>query len=55
MVLNGVYLVDDASLATFHEAIEAAQEEFGPEGIELVATGPWPPYNFVPDAIGIPA
>jgi hypothetical protein len=55
MVLNGVYLVDNASLALFHETVEALQAEFGPEGIELVATGPWPPYNFVPDAIGVPA
>jgi hypothetical protein len=55
MVLNGAYLVDNASLTTFHETIEALQAEFRAEGVELVATGPWPPYNFVPDAIGVPA
>lgn len=55
MLLNGVYLVDDSRLASFHEAVRTLGEEFGPAGVELVATGPWPPYNFVPDAIGVPA
>jgi hypothetical protein len=55
MVLNGVYLIDDAALTSFHETVGALQDEFGAGGVELVATGPWPPYNFVPDAIGVPA
>lgn len=55
MLFNGAYLVDDGSLTSFHAAVSALQNEFGSTGIELVATGPWPPYNFVPDAIGVPA
>jgi hypothetical protein len=55
MALNGVYLVDDATLASFHETLDALQTQFSAAGIELVATGPWPPYNFVPDAIGVMA
>ncbi|MGH2870048.1 MAG: GvpL/GvpF family gas vesicle protein [Solirubrobacteraceae bacterium] len=54
MQLNGVYLVDDAALAPFHDAVASLQAELGPSGIELQATGPWPAYNFVPDAIGVP-
>jgi hypothetical protein len=55
MLLNGVYLVDDAAVAQFHGEVRALEGEFGAEGVELVATGPWPAYNFVPDAIGVPA
>lgn len=55
MLLNGVYLVDSAELARFHEAVTALGQEFGAVGLELEATGPWPAYNFVPDAIGVPA
>ncbi len=53
MVLNGVYLVDDTAVASFHEVVTALEREFGPLGVELVSTGPWPAYNFVPDAIGV--
>jgi hypothetical protein len=55
MLLNGVYLVDDTALTSFHRQIQALRDEFGAVGLELVATGPWPAYNFVPDAIGVPA
>ncbi|MGB9183486.1 MAG: GvpL/GvpF family gas vesicle protein [Solirubrobacteraceae bacterium] len=54
MLLNGVYLVDDAALASFHDAVTSLQAELSASGIELQATGPWPAYNFVPDAIGVP-
>jgi hypothetical protein len=52
MVLNGVYLVADHALERFHEEVRALGGEFDPEGIELVCTGPWPAYNFVPGTIG---
>jgi hypothetical protein len=52
MFLNGVYLVDDHALDGFHEEVRALQTEFDPHGIELVCTGPWPAYNFVPGTIG---
>jgi gas vesicle protein GvpL/GvpF len=52
MVLNGVYLVPDDVLDRFHEEVAALEGEFGPLGIELDLTGPWPAYNFVPGTIG---
>jgi gas vesicle protein GvpL/GvpF len=52
MFLNGVYLVADETLDGFHEEVQALQAEFDPHGIELVCTGPWPAYNFVPGTIG---
>ncbi len=55
MVFNGAYLVDNAAVAGFHEAVEALQHELEPRGIALHATGPWPAYNFVSDAIGVSA
>jgi hypothetical protein len=54
MWLNGVYLVDDAALASFHDTVASLRAELSASGIELQATGPWPAYNFVPDAIGVP-
>jgi hypothetical protein len=51
MALNGVYLVDDGALATFHSEIEDLRAHWEPEGFDLVATGPWPPYNFVKSSI----
>jgi hypothetical protein len=52
MILNGVYLVADESLEQFHEEVRTLQAEFASHGIELVCTGPWPAYNFVPGTIG---
>ncbi len=52
MVLNGVYLVEDEARAAFHEEAQALQAMFRSIGVELVQTGPWPPYNFVPSTIG---
>ncbi|MGN6867270.1 MAG: GvpL/GvpF family gas vesicle protein [Solirubrobacteraceae bacterium] len=52
MFLNGVYLVADEALDGFHEEVRALQAEFDAHGIELICTGPWPAYNFVPGTIG---
>jgi Gas vesicle synthesis protein GvpL/GvpF len=52
MVLNGVYLVADDAVDAFREHVRALRAEFEPQGIELVPTGPWPAYNFVPGTIG---
>ena len=52
MVLNGVYLVDASTVDTFHAAVAALQEQLAPAGAELIVTGPWPAYHFVPDPIG---
>ncbi len=52
MILNGAYLVADDALGRFHDEVRTLQSELESAGIELVATGPWPAYNFVPGTIG---
>lgn len=52
MVLNGSYLVADGAVENFHAEVARLGEEFASAGITLELTGPWPPYNFVPGAIG---
>lgn len=44
MVLNGVFLVEDAGAERFRAAVHAL-DAASPLSFEL--TGPWPPYNFV--------
>lgn len=48
MVFNGSYLVTDA--ARFKQALADA----APDGFDVELTGPWPPYNFVPEELGRP-
>lgn len=52
MVHNGVYLIGEPAQERFHEEVRALADEYGPLGLELETTGPWPAYNFVPGAIG---
>jgi hypothetical protein len=52
MIFNGVYLVADQEADAFHDEVRALQTELDPVGLELVPTGPWPAYNFVPGTIG---
>jgi hypothetical protein len=52
MVLNGVYLVADDAQESFQHEVRALQDELAATGLELVITGPWPPYNFVTESIG---
>lgn len=52
MVMNGVYLVEREVAEAFHQEVCALEERFGPLGLELVESGPWPPYNFVPGDVG---
>jgi hypothetical protein len=52
MVLNGAYLVKRENESAFHEEETALRSRFAGVGIELVLTGPWPPYNFLPGKIG---
>ncbi len=52
MVLNGVYLVEDSALERFRDAVRNLQARFSATGLELVITGPWPPYHFLPGSIG---
>lgn len=48
MIFNGAYLVSDRG--RFEEALGSAAGERGELQLEL--TGPWPPYNFVPEELG---
>ncbi len=52
MLLNGVYLVEDDQRATFLTLVDELRAKYGPEGLAVEATGPWPAYNFVPGTIG---
>ena len=53
MVLNGAYLVPDDRLDDFLARVAELHAEHVGLGLELELTGPWPAYNFVPDAIGV--
>ncbi len=52
MALNGVYLVEDDDQPLFEASVRDLQARFSSLGLELVITGPWPPYNFLPGSIG---
>ena len=47
MLLNGVYLVDDAEEDAFRDEVTTLSREFAELGAAVELTGPWPPYNFV--------
>jgi len=48
MFFNAAYLVSDRG--RFEQALGSAAQERGELQLEL--TGPWPPYNFVPEELG---
>ncbi len=48
MVFNGSYLVADTG--RFGDALRAA----APDDFDVELTGPWPPYNFVPEELSRP-
>jgi len=50
MVFNGAYLVADRQ--RFSRELASLADELGEGGVELELTGPWPPYNFVPEELG---
>jgi Gas vesicle synthesis protein GvpL/GvpF len=52
MIFNASYLVVGADADAFRAEFDRLSRELSPLGIELEQTGPWPPYNFVPGAIG---
>jgi hypothetical protein len=52
MLLNGFYLVEGAQRDAFMRRAAELSETMSSVGLELELTGPWPPYNFVPEAIG---
>jgi hypothetical protein len=51
MVLNGVYLVADASAEAFTGLAQDLAAQYHPLGFDVQVTGPWPPYNFVKSSI----
>ena len=52
LVLNGAFLVDRAKVDAFRAAVGAHMRDQEPNGLVFDFTGPWPPYNFVADAVG---
>jgi hypothetical protein len=50
--MNGVYLVERENTDAFHQEVDDLRERFADIGLDLVPSGPWPPYNFVPGDVG---
>ena len=50
MILNAAYLVDSERAEDLRRAVGQLDERWEPEGLAVELTGPWPPYNFIPDA-----
>ena len=46
-VLNAACLIDNNKLDNFKKMLLETEKECNQIGAALVATGPWPPYNFV--------
>ena len=51
MLLNGVYLVEDESVARFRELAAELDRDYREQGVSVELTGPWPAYNFVKSSI----
>lgn len=51
MLLNGVYLVEDESVARFQELAAELDRDYRGRGVSVELTGPWPAYNFVKSSI----
>jgi hypothetical protein len=47
MIINSVYLVENASSATFCQHGTHLMEHYSSMGLELELSGPWPPYSFI--------
>lgn len=54
VVLSGAYLVRHDAAPELHDAVAALRTEYEPLGLDLVSTGPWPPYAFVNGSIEMP-
>ena len=51
LVLNAAFLVDRASVTDFRAAVGAHIQRQERRGLVFDFTGPWPPYNFVAEAV----
>jgi hypothetical protein len=50
MVLNAAYLIERERAEALREIVAELQEHHRGLGVRIELSGPWPPYNFVPDA-----
>ena len=50
MLLNAAYLVEADRVAGLEELVAELEARYESLGARLELTGPWPPYNFVPDS-----
>lgn len=48
IILNLACLVKQGGVEAFRAAIKGWSEDHAEEGVRLIASGPWPPYHFVP-------
>jgi hypothetical protein len=55
MLLNAAYLVETAKVERLHELVDELRERHRDLGARIELTGPWPPYNFVPQTETAPA
>jgi hypothetical protein len=53
MILNGAYLVEHAQAEGLQGIVARLAEEWAAHGLDVELTGPWPPYNFVSDSVGM--
>lgn len=51
MLLNGVYLVEDAGVEQLRQLAAELDEDYRGRGVSVQLTGPWPAYNFVKSSI----
>jgi gas vesicle protein GvpL/GvpF len=51
MLLNGVYLVENESVAQLRALAAELDEDYRGRGVSIQLTGPWPAYNFVKSSI----
>jgi len=47
LLLDGAFLVERTRAGEFTDAARALARRHAPEGVSVVLTGPWPPYNFL--------
>lgn len=47
MILNAAFLVSRGKCGGFNQRVEMLKRANAERGMELVSSGPWPPYNFV--------
>ena len=54
MLLNAAYLVQADRIAELRQLVSELETHYGDLGARIELTGPWPPYNFLPDGAALP-